>query len=247
MTQGYGPDQGQQGQQSGWGQDGQNPPSAPQPQWGAPGQASPAPQPQWGQASPTPAPGGAAQGSGYPGASGAPQFVPGDGVNWRRVKLIGQLLLIGVAVLLLVRLGMSLASFLMAPDMAADPLESGPGAVALGSSLATIVLALTNLVVSLAVLGLGIAAAVMGRGRARTGGIVVAVAVVASVVLFWIMAFVVAIILAALGMIDGSGAISVDGYRINSVIEAIRQLVMVAVMAFGAYLVHSTATKRLSA
>lgn len=234
MTQGYGPDQGQQGQ---WGQGGQNPPPAPQPAWGAPGQASPAPQ--WGQASPAP--------GGYPGASGAPQFVPGDGVNWRRVQRIGQILLIAVAVLALVRLGLSLASFLMAPDMAADPLGSGPGAVAIGSSLATIVLALTNLVVSLAVIGLGIAAAVTGRGRARTGGIVVAVTVVVSVILFWIMAIVVAIILAALGMIDASGAISVDGYRINSVIEAIRQLVMVAVMAFGAYLVHSTATKRLSA
>lgn len=225
MTQGYGSDQGQQGQQPPWGQGGQNPPPAPQ----------------WGQAAPAPVAGG------YPGASGAPQFVPGDGVNWRRVKRVGQILLIAVAVLLLVRLGMSLASFVLAPDLAGDSLESGPGAVAIGSSLATIVLALTNLAVSLAAIGLGIAAAVTGRGRARTGGIVVAVTVVVSVVLYWIMAFVVAIILAAMGMVDASGAISVDGYRINSVIEAIRQLVMVAIMAFGAYLVHSTATKHLTA
>ena len=51
MTQGYGPDHGQQGQ---WGQGGQNPPP-PAPQWGQPGQPSPTPQPQWGQPSPRPA------------------------------------------------------------------------------------------------------------------------------------------------------------------------------------------------
>src|SRR5699024_11991492 len=79
MTQGYGPEHGQQ--------------------------------PQWGQASPAPAvPGG------YPGAAGSagpgagPQFGPGDGVNWRRVKLIGLLLLGGTVLVLLLRLGINLAT-----------------------------------------------------------------------------------------------------------------------------------------
>ena len=246
MTQGYGPDQGQQPQ---WGQDGQNPPSAQQPAqpaWGAPGQSAPAQQPQWGQASPDPAGGGYAGSSGYPGASGTPQFVPGDGVKWSRVKLVGLILLISVALLLLIRLGLSLASFLMAPELAGDPFASEAG-MNLGSSLATILLAGANLIVSLAAIALGIAAAVMGRGRARTGGVVVAATVVVSVVLYWIMAVIVAIILAALGMVDQYGSISVEGYRINAGIEAIRQLVMVAIMGVGAHLVHSTAKKRVSA
>ena len=100
MTQGYGPDHGQQGQ---WGQDGQSsPPPAP---WGQPGQQAPAAQPQWGQPSPAQQPWGQASPAGapggYPGAAGqyamgtGTQFDAGDGVNWKRVKLIGLILLVG--------------------------------------------------------------------------------------------------------------------------------------------------------
>ena len=102
MTQGYGPDHGQQGQ---WGQGGQNPPP-PAPQWGQPGQPSPTPQPQWGQPSPAPQPGSPSQpqwghvspapapggypGASYPGAAGASNSfgAPGAGAPSRLANLI---------------------------------------------------------------------------------------------------------------------------------------------------------------
>lgn len=234
MTQGYGPEFGQQGQQPQWGQNGQPP--------------SPAQQPQWGHPSPAPLPGG------YPGSAGhgamgtGSQYGLGDGVNWRRVKLLGLILLIGSALLLLVRLGMNLASFIGADELASSSTSGEMGALGVGTGLAAIVLFLANLVLSLAMLVLAVMAAVMGRGRARTGGIMVAVTIPVSVALYWIVSIIVAILLLATGMADsGTGELSGTGYRISAVVDALRALLMVAIIALGSYFVHSTAAKKLAA
>lgn len=283
MTQGYGPDHGQQGQQPQWGPGGQNPPPAPQPQqqpqWGSPEQAPPA-QPQWGQPSPQSAPQfGPSAGSpaqpqwgqpgeqpqwgqpapssmpgGYPGSAGhsgtgtGPQFEPGDGVDWRRVKLLGLILLVGSVLLLLVRLGINLASFIGAEELATSNGGGELGALGIGTGLATIVLFLANLVLSLIMLVLGIMAAVTGRGRARTGGIMVAITIPASVALYWILSIIVAVLLLATGMAETTtGELTGTGYRISAAVDALRALLMVAVIGVGSFFVHSTAAKKLAA
>ncbi|WP_232820158.1 hypothetical protein [Brachybacterium sp. YJGR34] len=240
MTQGY-------GQQPQWDQGGQNPP--------------PSPAPQWGQPSPAPgypgAPGPGAQGPGYPGApgpgypgapgpAGAPQFAPAEQVNWGRVKLLGITLLVGSALLLLVRLGVDLASLVMAENLADESLE--PGGVAIGASLVTILLFIANIVLSLVVIGVGIAAAVIGRGRARVGGIVVAASIPVSVVLYWILSFVVGFIAGAMAFQDPAATgLSATTYRVSSGIDMLRVLVMGAVMLYASFLVYSTARRKLGA
>ncbi len=271
MTQGYGPDNGQQGQQGQWvqqgheGQQGQwgqqeqfgqgqqeQPASAPQwgqaspaapaqqPQWGQPSPAAPA-QPQWGQASPAGAPGG------YPGSTGfaGPQFEAGNGVNWRRVKLIGLILLIGTAVLLLVRLGINLTTLIGAEDMAASDAGEELGAAGIGSSLASLLLYGVNFIVALALLALGITAAVMGRSRARVGGIVVAAAIPLSAVLYWITVFLAGVVFGIMGgSVDEPGS---SIYVTTAVAGILHALVMTVIIGVGAFLVHSTARKNLSA
>ncbi|WP_177348985.1 hypothetical protein [Brachybacterium avium] len=248
MTQGYGPDHGQQGQ---WGPGGQNPPP-PAPQWGQPEQPAPAPQPQWGQPSPSqwgqasPAAGPA----GYPGAAGqygmgtGPQLGAGDGVNWKRVKLIGLILLISAAVLLLLRLGINLSTFIGADDLAASDAGGEIGAAGVGSSLANLVLYGLNFLVNLIVLGLGIAAAVMGRGRARVGGIIAAVAIPLSAVLFWVFVFLAGIIMGIAGVIDDQSTTAI--YYVTAGAGVVHALVIVAIIAVGSFFVFSTASKKLS-
>ena len=256
MSQGYGPQDGQQ-----WGPQDPNQ----QPQWGQPdqgqqwGQPSPAPSSDpWGQQSAQPAFGATAGagyagaspapgGSGYPGAVGAsPQFMPGDGVNWLRVRTLGMSLLIGVALLLLIRLGASLASFLMADSLASGGEELG--AMAIGGSLATLLLWVANVIVSLAVLVVAIVAAVVGRGRARIGGIVVAAAIPVAVITSWIIGFIVGVIFGVAAPGDpGVAGMTANGYRINAGVDALRVLVMIAIMAVGAWLVFDTAKKKLAA
>ena len=246
------PDQGQP-----WGQPSPAPQSE-QPQWGQPSPAPQSEQPQWGQPSPAPASDpwgqqsaqpafGSPGEAGYPGAVGAtPQFMPGDGVNWPRVRMLGMSLLIGVALLLLIRLGNSLASFLMADTLATGGEDLG--AMALGGSLVTLLLWVANVIVSLAVLVVAIMAAVMGRGKARVGGIVVAVAIPVAVITSWIIGFIVGIVLGISASGDpATAAMTADGYRINAGIDALRVLVMIAIMAFGAWMVFDTAKKKLSA
>src|SRR5690625_3555311 len=155
------PQWGQPDQDQPWGQPSPAPQSE-QPQWGQPSPAPQSEQPQWGQPSPAPASDpwgqqsaqpafGSPGEAGYPGAVGAtPQFMPGDGVNWPRVRMLGMSLLIGVALLLLIRLGNSLASFLMADTLATGGEDLG--AMALGGSLVTLLLWVANVIVSLAVL-----------------------------------------------------------------------------------------------
>lgn len=218
MTQGYGPEFGQQGQQ-----------------------------PQWGQASPVPPPVGYPGSAGHGGMGAGSQFGPGDGVNWRRVKLLGLLLLIGTVLLLLVRLGINLASFIGAEELAATDAGGEMGALGIGTGLAAIVLFLANLVLSLVMLVLGIMAAVMGRGRARTGGIMVAVTIPVSVALYWILSIIVAVILLATGMAETTtGELTGTGYRISAAVDALRALLMVAVIGLGSFFVHSTAAKKLA-
>ncbi|ATG53118.1 hypothetical protein CFK38_05340 [Brachybacterium vulturis] len=177
-----------------------------------------------------------------------PQLDAGDGVKWKRVKLIGLILLIGTAVLLLARLGINLASFIAADDLAASDTGGEIGAVGIGSSLASVLLYGLNFLVNIIVFGLGIAAAVMGRGRARVGGIIAAVAIPVSAVLFWILLFVMVAILMATGVADEqTGAITAAGYRITAGTNALHALVMVAIIGLGAFFVHSTASKKLSA
>src|SRR5690625_7697504 len=96
--------------------------------------------------------------------------MPGDGVNWPRVRMLGMSLLIGVALLLLIRLGNSLASFLMADTLATGGEDLG--AMALGGSLGSLLLWVANVIVSPAVLVVAILAAGLARGQARVGGIV---------------------------------------------------------------------------
>ncbi|MGO3209590.1 MAG: hypothetical protein ACTIJK_07330 [Brachybacterium sp.] len=234
MTQGYGPEFGQQGQQGQWGQQGQ------QPQWEQ--------QPQWGQASPAPVPGGYPGSAGQGGMGTGPQFGPGDGVNWRRVKLLGLILLIGTALLLLIRLGINLASFIGADEVAATDAGGEMGALGIGAGLTSLVLTIASHAVGLILFVLAIIAAVMGRGKARTGGIMVAVAVPASVVLYWIVTVIVAVVLLASGMADAdTGELTGNGYRIAAAVDVLRNLLIIAIIGLGSFFVHSTAAKKLSA
>lgn len=265
MTQGYGPDHGQQGQ---WGQGGQNPPPptpqwgqpeqqapAPQPQWGQPEQQAPAPQPQWGQPSPSQPQWGqaspAAAPGGYPGAAGVSgmgtgsQFGTDDGVNWKRVKLLGLSLLIGTVLLLLIRLGINLATIIGAEDLAASETGGEISATGIGSSLASLVLYGLNFLLGVIMCVLGIVAAVMGRARARVGGIVVAAAFPVSAILYWVFIFVAGIIMGILGVLDEGSTTSV--YYITAGTGVVHALVMVAIIALGSFFVYSTASKKLSA
>lgn len=259
MTQGYGQQPDGQNQ---WGQGGTSPsgdswgqpsPAPQQNQWGQP---SPAPQPeQWGQPSPAAAPGG------YPGAAqspAGPQFGgqqyggqqfggpqgAGDGVNWQRVKLLGTLLLGGAALLLVLRVGVGLTQLVGADGTASVNAGGTPGAVGFGSSIVVLLLAIANLVVSLAMIVIGIMAAVSGRGKARAGGIIVAVAIPVAVVLYWIVLIIMSFVVVAA---TGDGYVSAGHFRLIYGVDLIRAVLMVAVIAYGAYMVHSTARKKLGA
>ena len=277
MTQGYGQGQGPQGPWGSEGQGGQYPPPAPQspqpqqqPQWGSPEQAPPsqpqwgqpspqsAPQfgspaappsqPQWGQASPAGAPGGYPGAAGQAGMGSGPHLGSADGVNWKRVKLIGLILLAGTALVLLLRLGINLATFIGADDIAANDSGGDVGAVGIGSGLASLVLYILNFLVGFIMFVLGIVAAVIGRGRARVGGIVVAAAIPVSVVLYWLLNIVMAVILMGAGAVDDqTGAITSAGYRITAGTSFLHTLVIVATLGLGSFFVHSTASKKLAA
>lgn len=244
MTQGYGPEDGRQDQGGAWGR--QDPPPAPQfgaPQFGDP-QFGAAPAPSaWGQASPA-APGG------HPGAAGrgGPWPAPGEGVDWRRVRTLGRLLLIGTALLLVTRLGINLATFVAADELAVTDPSGTPGALLIGTGVTTLVLFVVNLLLSLGMMILGLLAAVKGRQRARVGGIVVAAAIPVSVVLYWILSVLVAVVLFSTGGADiATGQLTGSAYRLSAGIDALRTLLMVAVIALGSSFVHRTATRKLAA
>ena len=247
MTQGYGPQGGRQGQ---WGGQPPQPGQPPQGRWDGQG-ASPQ---QWSQGSPAPASPGWGQGSpgpgagGYPGAAGAVPSGSGDGVNWPRVKTLGMVLLIGAVLLLAIRVGIDLAAIVGADGVAASSAGGEiTGGVAIGSSLVLLLLFIAHLLVSLVVMVLGIIAAVMGRGRARLGGVLVAVGIPVATILYWILSIVMGIVLAASGAVDASGELTASHFRLVYGVDIVRAVLMGAVILLGAFFVHSTAKKKLSA
>lgn len=228
MTQGYGPGNGQQDQ---WGQQ--------QPQWGQ--------EPQWGQVSPAPAPGGYPGGSGYPGTSGFQSgggfAAPGDGVNWRRVKMLGMALLVSAGLLLLIRMSYAIAAFISAPELASSNEElSGLG---LGMGLLSLVLMGANALVGTVVLVLGLVLAFTARERARLGGIIAAASIPLSIITYWIVAIVSAFLLIALGFANEAGEVTTGGYRITYVIDALRNLLIIGAVGLGGYFAFSTAAAKL--
>lgn len=177
-----------------------------------------------------------------------PQFEPGDGVNWRRVKLLGLMLLIGTVLLLLIRLGINLASFIGADEIAASDSGGEMGALGIGAGLTSLVLTIASHALGLVLFVLAIIAAVMGRGRARIGGSMVAIAVPVSVILYWIVTVIVAVALLGTGMADvDTGELTGAGYRIAAGVDVLRNLLVIAVIGLGSFFVHSTAAKKLSA
>ena len=102
-----------------------------------------------------------------------------------------------------------------------------------------------NFLVGLIMCVLGIAAAVMGRARARVGGIVVAAAFPLSIVLYWIFVFLAGVLMGMLGAIDESTTTGI--YYVTAGTGVVHALVIVVIVAIGSFLVHSTASKKLSA
>lgn len=234
MTQGYGPQGGQQGQWGPQGQDPQQPAQQPQwgqpspapaaPQWGqpsppqAPQHSSPAPQ-QWSQASPPPAP------AGYPGSvghAGAAAPAAGGGstvgklVTWMfyavlavvAVRLIGNVIVFGIGFL----------------GGAAGSMElAGVG------SIFGILLLIANGIVTLALLVLAVMVAIQARGRARTGAIIILATVVLAVIAYWILR---GILLAVYANADYGtiGIISI----VYLIAEIIRALIVFAALIVGA-------------
>lgn len=185
----------------------------------------------------------------YPGSTSYPGPQPGsgDGVNWRRVKLLGTLLTIGLMLLMVVRLGIALTTYFGADSLAAQDSGGEMSTVALGTGLVAIVLYLANVVVSLAMIVVGIIVAVMARGRARVGGIVVAAMIPVSIIAYWVVTIIMAIVLVSLGMDSDLGGVEANGYRLIGVVEALRVLLVILAMGVGVYQVSITASKRLSA
>lgn len=173
MTQGYGPDHGQQGQ---WGQGEQSP------QWGRPPQQAPEAQPQWGQASPA-APAQPQWGqaspaaSGYPGAApaSAGQAQPSGLITWLFRGAIGVVVLRGLYLLANIVVSVFIVG-LAATATTTDGYMAGAGIAMLLVLGALVIVDIA----SVALLVVAIIAAVQAQGRARTGALVVGAAVVLS-------------------------------------------------------------------
>ena len=150
--------------------------------------------------------------------------------------------------LLVTRVGIDLAAIVGADGVAASSAGGEiTGGVAIGSSLVLLLLFIANLLVSLVVMVLGIIAAVMGRGRARLGGVLVAVGIPVATILYWILSIVMGIVLAASGAVDASGELTASHFRLVYGVDIVRAVLMGAVILLGAFFVHSTAKKKLSA
>lgn len=260
MTQGYGPQYGQNGQwgadgdQGQWGQNspqGQQP--APQSQWGQPspapaapqwgeqsaGQASPAPQ-QWGQASPPPAPGGYPGTSGYPGTAASTSPVAGKGAL---AKKLGIALLVLSALAVIARLATPIFIFMMAAN--GNPADMEEISVGMGlGSIGTLLAWIANLIFSIGLLVVSIIAAIQFSGRGRTGAIIVAATVIVSVVLYWIVSFVAGFLGAAIaGNSYDMGTI----YTVAGIAELLRVLVVAAALLVGSYMVMAWGRKNEAA
>ncbi|GAA1291304.1 hypothetical protein [Brachybacterium alimentarium] len=234
MTQGYGPNNGQQPQ---WGQGDQNPQQPAQPQWQpAPQPQSPA-QPQWQPASPapTPAPGGypgAPAAAAYPGATGhsAPNGV-GSGSGSRLAKLT-QWMLILVAAVIVVRVIREIVSIVTSlvgnAAMTSGSMDNGM-AVAGGGVIVGLLFLLVNGLVSLGLLVLSIMVAVQSTGRGRAGAIIVAATLVVSVIVYWIFSGIFTAVLYNAGDFSTIQTVSI----ISVVVEIVRLLVVFAGLIVG--------------
>ncbi|PCC38607.1 hypothetical protein CIK66_13645 [Brachybacterium alimentarium] len=238
MTQGYGPNNGQQPQ---WGQGDQNPQQPAQPQWQpAPQPQSPA-QPQWQPASPapTPAPGGypgAPAAAAYPGAPGhsAPNGVgsgAGSGSGSRLAKLTKWMLIL-VAAVIVVRVIREIVSIVTSlvgnAAMSSGSMDNGM-AVAGGGVIVGLLFLLVNGLVSLGLLVLSIMVAVQSTGRGRAGAIIVAATLVVSVIVYWIFSGIFTAVLYNAGDFSTIQTVSI----ISVVVEIVRLLVVFAGLIVG--------------
>ncbi|RCS83352.1 hypothetical protein [Brachybacterium alimentarium] len=226
MTQGYGPNNGQQPQ---WGQGDQNPQQPAQPQWQP---ASPAP---------TPAPGGypgAPAAAAYPGATGhsAPNGVgsgagSGSGSGSRLAKLT-QWMLILVAAVIVVRVIREIVSIVTSlvgnAAMSSGSMDNGM-AVAGGGVIVGLLFLLVNGLVSLGLLVLSIMVAVQSTGRGRAGAIIVAATLVVSVIVYWIFSGIFTAVLYNAGDFSTIQTVSI----ISVVVEIVRLLVVFAGLIVG--------------
>ena len=213
MTQGYGPDHGQQGQ---WGQGGQDPQA---PQWGQASSAAPS-QPQWGQASP------AAPYATGPGSSPAAPAAPAGLVRW---------LFLGAIAVVVVR-GLYLLSNIIVSAFIVGIVQSAvSGDDAMASAGIGVLLLLLGLVVvdivSVALLVLAIVVVVKSSGRTRTGAIVVGAAVLASFLVYLATRFL-------FFMLQNGAGYDVDALVTISIVEyvlmGVHWLVFSAVVIVGA-------------
>ena len=221
MTQGYGPQNGQNGQ---WGADGD------QGQWGqnSPQGQQPAPQSQWGQPSPAPAaPQWGEQSAGQ--ASPAPQ-------QWSQASPPPAPA--GVARLATPGFGAMMAANGNPADM--EEISVGMGLGSIGTLLAWI----ANLIFSIGLLVVSIIVAIQFSGRGRTGAIIVAATVIVSVVLYWIVSFVAGFLGAAIaGNSYDMGTI----YTVGGIAELLRVLVVAAALLVGSYMVMAWGRKNEAA
>ena len=224
MTQGYGPDHGQQPP---WGQSGQNPPPPPQqPQWGASEQAPPAQQRQWGQASPAAAPAGY-PGAGYPGAVGASSgtSTAGSAGPASPVAKLIQWMFFATLAVIVVRLIGNVIVF--ATQFA---LGNATSSALFGAGIVSILVLLVNCLVTLALLVLAVMVIVQASGRGRTGAIIIIATVILSVVTYGILY---GILLAIMYNSTDYGLVGIMAI-VYLIFEIIRVLIVFAVLLYGA-------------
>ncbi|PMC77023.1 hypothetical protein CJ197_00805 [Brachybacterium sp. UMB0905] len=161
--------------------------------------------------------------------------------------MLGMLLLIGAALILLIRGGSNLAGIIGAEEQVAADAGGDLGAVGLGTGLISILLSIANFVVSLAVLVIGVITAIMGRGRARLGGILAAVIIVLAPILFFIGTFLMGMIGGITGMIDPNVGVTAGALRVILGVDLLRVLFVAAMIGLGGWFARSTAQKNLSA
>ncbi|MFC7456933.1 hypothetical protein ACFQS2_07035 [Brachybacterium sp. GCM10030267] len=253
MTQGYGP-QGNDwqqpaqppGQQPTWGQPSpaSQPQNSQQPQWGQP---TPDPEPQPGQGQPGQQPPSWSQApsafgspaGGYPGGagSGGPSASAASDPGKRDLATkIGLGMVITAVLVFLVRLGLPIGTFIAGASGSMAATNPDDISVAAGlSGLGMIVVAVLNLLLSLVLLALAIVAAIQFSGRGRIGAIVVIATIVLSVPLSWILGFIAGFV----GALISSGDLTGSAYYvISGTVEAVRVLVVGAVLIAGSVIVQ---------
>lgn len=249
MSQGYG-SQGTGGEQPQWGAQGQSHPQDPFNQQGQQqgqqgGYGSPAP----GYGSPSSAPASYGSPASAPGAYGSPTTAPGgypgtagsggtaaygtaeDPGKRALARKIGLAMVILSALVLLVRLGLPLNYFLLSGTPGA--LESGNMGV--GSGILSLLVGISNLILSLALLVLGILGIIQFRGKARTGSIIVVATIVLSVPLTFILGFIVGLVAA---LATGVTTMTTGTMIAFAIVELLRVLLVGAALILGSMMVQ---------